>query len=142
MRKDILSTMALLIAAPASAQTADAKDWPITARSDQEEKISMGFSGMDSNSDGHVDWDEWEAIMYDKGVPRSAEAETESHKAFDTIDTDRNGLITKQELSAWALKTFDCLDQNHDGTVMKSEEDQGDRCFEPNTEAMSQGSKT
>jgi Ca2+-binding EF-hand superfamily protein len=63
-----------------------ARETRASMHGDMKEKMEARFKEADANSDGQISLDEAQAKM-----PRVAER-------FSTLDTDKNGLLSKEEL--------------------------------------------
>src|SRR4051812_23702367 len=78
------------------------------------------FAMMDKNNDGIVTAAEMDAMKQMKHDDHDA-AEMSSAEKIKEIDTDGDGRITAAEHAAGSEKMFDKMDTNHDGVLSKEE---------------------
>ncbi|MFC4254941.1 EF-hand domain-containing protein [Altererythrobacter xixiisoli] len=77
------------------------------------------FDAMDGNGDGQISRAEYASYL----SQRFSEQAEAMDAAFEQIDADRNGLISKEEAAAVPAiaSAFDALDANKDGGLSKAE---------------------
>lgn len=84
---------------------------------------------IDSDGDGKVSRTEWAAMVDASPMLQSGSlSQTQRYglraglmAEFDRDDSDKDGLLTLDEMLAKPLFRFACLDSNHDGTVSQTE---------------------
>jgi Ca2+-binding EF-hand superfamily protein len=113
--------IALVTAAPAFAQHgAELPDRPI-ARSEVIAGVKQQFAAMDSNHDGVVTRDEFEAYRAAQAPDSGGLFGHVGGHWFDKADARGDGRITLAEAEARPLKLFDMADSNRDGVVDRGE---------------------
>ena len=113
--------LALLAAAPAFAQDGGFPDRPIT-RSEVIAGVKQQFAAMDSNRDGVVTRDEFDAYRAAQAPSSGSMFGHVGGHWFDKADAAGDGHVTLAEAEARPLKLFDMADANHDGVVDRSEQ--------------------
>lgn len=118
MNKWIIGTAAAtLVAIPALALMPDGHHgWmkgPHT-RAEVEAKVKERFAAIDANKDGAV-------IQAEADAYRDAKRAEKRGRMFESLDTDKNGQISRAEATGKALEMFDKADANKDGTVTPEE---------------------
>jgi len=91
------------------------------------------FKRIDADGDGKVSRAEWE-VMVDASPMLQSQSLSETQRnglraalmaGFEQNDSDRDGLLTLDELMAKPLVRFACLDANHDARVTQAEAEAG-----------------
>ena len=88
--------------------------------------IKQQFAAMDTNHDGVVTRDEFDAY---RANPAPGAGGVFGHVGghwFDKADAAGNGRVTLAEAEARPLQLFDMADSNHDGVVDRNEAQDGD----------------
>jgi len=90
---------------------------------DLDSTIKDKFEAFDTNLDGKIDEAEFMAIT--DSAPRKTMPVFE-RETFDQLDSDKNGVLTKEELSVNVEMSeyFDQMDSNKDGSVDSAESDE------------------
>jgi len=121
LRFSVFCAFTLLAAAPALAQDGDAlPDRPI-ARSEVIAAVKQQFAAMDTNRDGVVTRDEFEAYHAAQSPDQGGVFGHVGGHWFDKADARGDGRVTLAEAEERPLKLFDMADSNHDGIVDRSE---------------------
>ena len=98
------------------------------------------FGRIDTDGDGKISRAEWRTMVDASPMLQSlslSQAQREGLRAslmagFDLNDSDKDGVLTPDELMAKPLARFACLDANHDGKVTQAEAEANmDRCSAP-----------
>jgi Ca2+-binding EF-hand superfamily protein len=119
-RSSVACVLALL-AVPAFAQDGAAlPDRPI-ARSEVIAGIKQQFAAMDTNHDGVVTRDEFEAYHSAQAPGTGGVFGHVGGHWFDKADAAGDGRVTLAEAEARPLQLFDMADSNHDGVVDRHE---------------------
>lgn len=87
----------------------------------KEEDLIKAFKDADKNNDGYLSMEEYVRVFHEHGVNITAE---EVALYFATKDKDRDGLISYDEFCDKKTKTeiaFEALDTNSDGYITKTE---------------------
>lgn len=135
--RSLLIPFALLTATAAAAQMPPpdgGRGGPPT-RADAIAKAERRFAEMDTNHDGAVTRDEFNAYMqarmaekFGGQMPHSSARGSHGgmgDRMFDRFDTNHDGRITLDEARADAAQMFDRMDTNHDGMISPDERENG-----------------
>jgi hypothetical protein len=113
--------IALLAVAPAFAKGgADLPDRPIS-RSEVIAGIKQQFTAMDTNHDGVVTRDEFDAYHAAQSPDADGVFGHVGGHWFDKADAASDGRVTLAEAEMRPLRMFDMADSNHDGVVDQHE---------------------
>jgi Ca2+-binding EF-hand superfamily protein len=117
----LIACVAALAASPSFAKhPKDLPDRPIS-RSEILALLDHQFQEMDTNHDGRITRDEFEAYRARQDdVAPSSDLAAFAHVGphwFDKADKHGNGFVTPKEAGAHLLKMFDMADSNHDGVI-------------------------
>ncbi|ESX71603.1 hypothetical protein X759_21330 [Mesorhizobium sp. LSHC420B00] len=69
----------------------------------------------DTNTDGRISLDEW------KARPAAGKGERDPSKVFATLDKNNDGFLEKAEIDPMARRRFDLIDTNADGMISAEE---------------------
>jgi Ca2+-binding EF-hand superfamily protein len=117
----VACVLACFAVVPAIAQHPALPDRPI-ARSEVVDAIKQQFAAMDTNHDGVVTRDEFDAYRASQAPDRDGLFEHVGGHWFDKADARGDGRVTLSEAEERPLKLFDRADSNHDGIVDRHEE--------------------
>ena len=116
---------ALAMALVGAASLACAQTASSTSAGDQEEAASKafivtGFNKIDTNHDGNISLQEWDAYM----TKYLAKQRAEFDETFKAADTNHDGKLSRSEAAAanpLLSKYFAQIDTNHDGYLTPDE---------------------
>ena len=81
----------------------------------------VDFDAMDANDDGRVTADEMKAEK-ERTAPKAASArEMSAEEKIKAVDTNGDGMLSREEHETAIKTTFDEMDSNKDGSLSKSE---------------------
>lgn len=124
--------LALALAAPATSAPAKGARGDVT-RAQMLAEVRQVFDRADTNKDGFMSRAEFRVRMGavlnrtppgTAGAPTKAEAQRlldAANAAFNAVDTDGNGKLSRTEASRRPLASFDMMDANHDGVLTLAE---------------------
>jgi Ca2+-binding EF-hand superfamily protein len=99
-------------------------DRPIT-RTEVRAALDQQFKAIDSNHDGRITREEFDAYRAQQGSgDASAALPAFAHvgsRWFEKSDTNGDGVVTQAEAAARPLKMFDMADANQDGVISLKE---------------------
>ncbi len=79
------------------------------------------FTAMDANDDGQLTREEYMAVRMGPqngwNADRQAARQEAKSGRFDTMDTEKDGTVSRAEFMAGAKAHFEAADADHDGTV-------------------------
>lgn len=81
------------------------------------------FVTMDANEDGQLTLEEYMSIQLGRGAdpdqrgPRYVERQAEKKAAFVAMDTEGNGVVTREQFLQFGADEFTAADANGDGYV-------------------------
>jgi hypothetical protein len=99
----------------------------IITRAEAMAEADARFAKLDTNGDGQVTPDEMQAMRQAMQARMAAAGRTPragrdgGERWGQRRDADGNGVITKADAEARAMKRFDRMDANHDGRIDKTE---------------------
>jgi hypothetical protein len=135
----LMAGMAACLTVAAGAQktgsaTPAAKQWLALMDSDNDATVSKAeyvaymdkqFDKLDVDHDGTLDADELKLL---RGLPTigpegtvNAPGKHDAKALLQAMDQDKDGTVSKQELTAYAGMVFDRLNRDHDGTLDAAE---------------------
>lgn len=84
--------------------------------------VKKQFARMDTNHDGHVRPDEFEAYRAQQGDRSQTGLGHVGRRWFEKSDADQDGAVTLREAEARPIELFDIADVNHDGIASVQEQ--------------------
>lgn len=123
VRSLIAAGALLAMAAPALAQTADAKPQGMTLQQFQASNGDKMFARLDTNKDGKISREEFEAFRAQNAKVDAAatKAGKRGERLFARFDKDKDGFLSRTEADAVLAWRFKRMDANNDGILTLEE---------------------